>query len=160
LDGSLIFILLVGVFLTNKLINVFKLHITYPRTGYVEYYPSKNEEFSAKVFIFLSIAVFVFLLIGLGRWVGSFQWLPGFIGLITSVVLIVIRMRTAELNRFYFLAGASFIFGMIATFSNLPPQYSISLFYVLFSLMLIAIGFITLAKYLRENPLPVEGSDE
>src|SRR5690348_5415922 len=48
LDGGLTLILILGVFFTRKLINVFKTHITYPRTGYVEYYPARNENFPAR----------------------------------------------------------------------------------------------------------------
>jgi hypothetical protein len=160
LDGSLTLILIFGVFFTRKLINVFKMHITYPRTGYVEYYPDKNETFPARLFIFFSMAGFILLLVVLGKWVGSFQWLPGFIGILGGLILIVIRIRAVELNRFYYLAAASIVFGLGASFSGLPPQYSISLYYALFSMVLIALGFVTLARYLRENPVPVEGSDD
>lgn len=160
LDGSLALILILGVFFTRKLINTFKMHITYPRTGYVEYYPGRNETFGGRLFIFFSMAGFILLLVVLGRWVGSFQWLPGFIGILGGLILIIIRIRAVELNRFYYLAAASIIFGVGASFSGLPPQYSISLYYALFSAVLIALGFVTLTRYLRENPVPVEeGSD-
>jgi hypothetical protein len=159
LDGSLTLILIFGVFFTRKLINTFKTHITYPRTGYVEYYPGRNETLPARLFIFFSMAGFILLLVVLGKWVGSFQWLPGFIGVLGGLILIVIRIRAVELNRFYYLAVASIVFGLGASFSGLSPQYSISLYYALFSMVLIALGFVTLARYLRENPIPMEGSD-
>ncbi|MCC6259481.1 MAG: hypothetical protein IT311_01360 [Anaerolineales bacterium] len=160
LDGGLILILLLGIFLTNRLINVFKLQITYPRTGYVEYYPAKGEEFSAKVFIFLSFAGFVILVVGVGKWVGTFRWLPSVLGLLIGLTLIIVRLRAAELNRFYYLAGAAFGFGLGASLVNWLPQYTVSLFFALFGIVLFATGFITLRKYLRENPLPKEDAHE
>jgi hypothetical protein len=160
LDGGLALILVLGVFFTRKLIHTFKLHITYPRTGYVEYYPAKNETFAARVFIFFSIAGFAILLIVFGKWVGSFQWLTGFLGVVGSIILLVIRTYAVDLKRFYYLAGASFVLGLVCSFSGLSPHYSLSLFYALFSLVLIAIGSVTLTRYLRENPLPVGGIDD
>jgi len=160
LDGSLALILIVGIFFTRRLIVIFKTHITYPRTGYVEYYPGKEESFPAKVFIFFSAVGFMLLLVVFGRWVGSFVWLPGFIGFLISVILVIIRTRAIDLDRFYFLAAASLILGLALTFSGLSAHYSISLFYALFGVVLITWGGTTLAKYLRENPLPDEIADE
>jgi hypothetical protein len=160
LDGSLALILIFGVFFTRHLINIFKMHITYPRTGYVEYYPDRNETFTGRLFIFLSMVGFIILLVVIGKWVGSFQWMPSFIGILSSVILIIIRVYAVELNRFYYLAAASFVFGLGASFSGLPPQYSISLYYALFSMVLITLGFVTLSRYLRENPLPAEDIDD
>ena len=112
------------------------------------------------MFIFFLVTGFVLLLVVFGRWVGTFIWLPGFIGFLGSVILIVIRTRAIELNRFYYLAAASMIFGLICSFSGLPAHYSISLFYALFGLVLIVLGVIVLTKYLRDNPLPAEDVDE
>jgi len=53
LDGSLVFILIVGIFFTRRLIGIFKTNITYPRTGYVEYYPGSADTVPARIFIFL-----------------------------------------------------------------------------------------------------------
>ena len=160
LDGSLALLLIFGIYFTRRLINVFKTHITYPRTGFVEYYPEAKDTLQTRVFIFFLVAGFVLLLVVFGRWVGTFVWLPGFIGFLSSVILIVIRTRAIEVDRFYYLAAASIILGFICSFSGLPAHYSLSLFYALFGLVLIILGVIVLAKYLRDNPLPAEGEDE
>jgi hypothetical protein len=160
LDGSLALVLIFGIYFTRRLINIFKTHITYPRTGFVEYYPEAKDTLSARIFIFFLVTGFVILLVVFGRWVGTFVWLPGFIGFLSSVILIVIRTHAIELNRFYYLAAASMIFGLICSFSGLPAHYSISLFYALFGLVMIGMGVRVLAKYLRDNPLPAEGTDE
>ena len=160
LDGSLLLILILGIFTTRRLINIFKMHITYPRTGYVEYYPDKEGLLPTQIFIFFIAIGFIFLLVVFGKWVGSFIWLPGFIGALISIILIVIRTRAIDLNRFYYLAAASLFLGLASSFSGLPAHYSISLFYALFGIVLMIWGGATLAKYLHENPLADEGSDE
>jgi hypothetical protein len=160
LDGSLLLILILGIFTTRRLINIFKMHITYPRTGYVEYYPDKEGLLPTQIFIFFIAIGFIFLLVVFGRWVGSFIWLPGFIGALISIILIVIRTRAIDLNRFYYLAAASLFLGLASSFSGLPAHYSISLFYALFGIVLMIWGGATLAKYLHENPLADEGTDE
>jgi hypothetical protein len=160
LDGSLLLILILGIFTTRRLINVFKLHITYPRTGYVEYYPDKQDFLPTQIFIFFITIGFIFLLVVFGKWVGSFVWLPGFIGALISIILIVIRTRAIDLDRFYYLAAASLFFGLASSFSGLPAHYSISLFYALFGIVLVVWGGGTLAKYLHENPMIEEGADE
>ncbi|MBK8822169.1 MAG: hypothetical protein IPN58_06050 [Anaerolineales bacterium] len=160
LDGSLLLILILGIFTTRRLINIFKMHITYPRTGYVEYYPDKEGLLPTQIFIFFIAIGFIFLLVVFGKWVGSFIWLPGFIGALISIILIVIRTRAIDLNRFYYLAAASLFLGLASSFSGLPAHYSISLFYALFGIVLMIWGGATLAKYLHENPLADEGTDE
>ncbi len=160
LDGSLAFILIVGIFYTRRLINIFKAHITYPRTGYVEYYPEANDTIPARLFIFFVIVGFIVLLVVLGKWVGSFVWLPGFIGFLISVILVVIKRRAIDLRRFDALAFAALVLGLISSFSGLPAYYSLSLFYLMFGIVLIGLGSVTLTKYLRDHPLPVEGNYE
>lgn len=160
LDGSLLLILILGIFTTRRLINIFKMHITYPRTGYVEYYPDKEGLLPTQIFIFFIAIGFIFLLVVFGKWVGSFIWLPGFIGALISIILIIIRTRAIDLNRFYYLAAASLFLGLASSFSGLPAHYSISLFYALFGIVLMIWGGATLAKYLHENPLADEGTDE
>jgi hypothetical protein len=160
LDGSLFFILIVGIFFTRRLISIFKTKITYPRTGYVEYYPGSPDTIPARIFIIVSAIGFGILLLVIGRYVGSFKWLPAFLGILLSVFLIIIRMRAIDLNRFYYLAAASALLGVAASLSGLPAHYSISVYYALFGLVLIFLGGKTLAKYLRENPLPAGGTDE
>lgn len=160
LDGSLALVLIFGIYFTRRLINLFKTHITYPRTGFVEYHNEIDSTFSARFFVFFLAAGFVILLVVFGKWVGTFIWLPGFVGFLTSVILIVIRTRAIDLNRFYYLAAASTTLGLACSFSGLPAHYSISLFYALFGLVLIVLGVIVLTKYLRENPLPLEDVNE
>jgi hypothetical protein len=160
LDGSLALILIFGVFFTRRLISIFKTHITYPRTGFVEYHSEENNTIATRVFVFFLVVGFILLLVVFGKWVGTFVWLPGFIGFLTSVILIIIRTRAIELDRFYSLAAASAILGLACSFSGLPAHYSISLFYGLFGLVMIGLGTKTLARYLRENPLPMESTDE
>ncbi|MFN8383284.1 MAG: hypothetical protein U0V02_15170 [Anaerolineales bacterium] len=160
LDGSLVIILIVGIFFTRKLIGIFKANITYPRTGYVEYYPGSVDTVPARIFIFFSALGFGLLLVVIGRYVGTFQWLPAFLGILLGVILIIIRTRAIDLNRFYYLAAASMILGVAASLSGLPAHYSISLYYALFGFVLIFLGGKTLAKYLRENPLPDGAPDE
>lgn len=160
LDGSLVLVLILGIFFTRRLITLFKTRITYPRTGYVEYYPGGKDTLPAQIFIFLSALGIGLLLIVIGKFVGSFLWLPGILGLLLSVILLVIRACAIDLNRFYTLAVFSALLGVGASRSGLPAHYSISLYHALFGLVLIFFGARTLSDYLRENPPPVGEADE
>ncbi len=100
------------------------------------------------------------LLVIFGRWVGSFNWLPGFTGLLFGVVFIILRARANGLDRFYVLGGFCITLGMALSFSGLSMRYSLGLFYGLTGIVLMFSGGITLLHYLRENPLPRKSENE
>jgi hypothetical protein len=159
LDSSLILVLISGVFIARWFINLLKTRLTYPRTGYVEYPPSKKNTPSRRILtavIAMSVSI---LMILFGRATGSFNWIPGFTGIAVGVILIMTQAQGGGM-RFYILGGLSIILGLTFSFSSLSEAYSLGLFYGLTGASAMISGWVTLARYLRENPMPVEKNNE
>jgi len=159
LDSSLVLLLIGGVFVTRWLINLLKARLTYPRTGYVEYYPSRKNTPSRRILTAVIAMGVSLLLVLFGQFVGSFNWIPGFTGLVAGVIFIITRARGGE-GRYYFLGGTSIILGLVLSFSGLSVSYSLGLFYGLIGVAALISGGLTLARYLRENPMPAEDQNE
>ena len=159
LDSSLVLLLIGGVFVTRWLINLLKARLTYPRTGYVEYYPSRKNTPARRILTAVIAMGVSLLLVLFGQFVGSFNWIPGFTGLVAGVIFIITRARGGE-GRFYFLGGTSIILGLVLSFSGLSVSYSLSLFYGSIGVAALISGSLTLARYLRENPIPAEDQNE
>jgi hypothetical protein len=160
LQSSLTVLLIGGALAMRWLVNKLKTRLTYPRTGYVEYEPGPKNTPSRRVFtagIAISVSA---LLVIFGRSFGSFNWLPGFTGLLFGVVFIILRARSNGVGRFYVLGTFCVILGMALSFSGLPMGYSLGLFYGLTGIVSMVSGGITLISYLRENPLPDESKHE
>jgi hypothetical protein len=160
LQSSLTLLLIAGALAMRWLVNTLKTRFTYPRTGYVEYEPGPKNTPSRRVFtagIAISVSA---LLVIFGRSFGSFNWLPGFTGLLFGVVFIILRARSNGVGRFYVLGTFCVILGMALSFSGLPMGYSLGLFYGLTGIVSMVSGGITLISYLRENPLPDESKHE
>ncbi|MBI3163627.1 MAG: hypothetical protein IPG44_06195 [Anaerolineales bacterium] len=160
LDLGLAFIFILGIAFTRRLILIFKTRITYPRTGYVEYRMESVSSLPVRIGIFIAIAAFILLLIMIGRWVGSFQWVPALLGGLIGVIAFGVNKLAAGLERFVYHAVLSLVLGIGFSVSGLPPQYGLSLYYLVLGVWLIGWGGRILKKYLRENPLPERGADD
>jgi hypothetical protein len=160
LQSSLALLIIGGAFVTRWLINLIKARLTYPRTGYVEYQPGAKNTPSRRFFtagIAMSISA---LAVFFGRFFGSFNWLPGFTGLVFGAAFMLLRARANGVGRFYVLGTFCIILGMALSFASLPMGYSLGLFYGLTGLVSMFSGGITLLRYLHENPLPAETDNE
>jgi hypothetical protein len=156
LQSSLALLVIGGAVATRWLVNVMKTRLTYPRTGYVEYQPGVKNTPSRRMFtagIAISVSA---LLVFFGRFSGSFNWLPGFTGLVFGAAFILLRTRANGVGRFYVLATFCVIWGMGLSFISLPMGYSLGLFYGLAGIAAMLSGGITLLRYLRDNPFPRE----
>ena len=154
-DSSLILLLIAGMFVTRRLINALKTRLTYPRTGYVEYFPSQKNTPARRVLTAVIAMVVSLLLVFFGKYVGSFNWIPGFTGLVAGAIFIMTQTRGGG-NRFYWLGAISILLGLVLSFSGLSESYSLGLFYGLVGVAAMFSGGLTLAHYLRENPMPAE----
>ena len=160
LQSSLALLIIGGALATRWLVNVMKARLTYPRTGYVEYQAGAKNTSSRRLLtggIAMSVSA---LLVVFGRFFGSFNWLPGFTGLVFGVAFILLRARANGVSRFYVLGTFCIILGMALSFTSLPMGYSLGLFYGLTGIVSMFSGGITLLRYLRENPLPIETDNE
>jgi len=155
LQASLVLVLLGSMFLVRRLINVAKLRVTYPRTGYVEYAEPKSKAvagvLSAVVGMVMAIT-FVFIV----RQFNKIDAMVAVSGAVMGIVLLVKQVWTARVKRFYILSLAALIYGAALSVSGFPRGYNLGLFYALMSLSFAISGGLTLKKYLNENPLQPE----
>jgi hypothetical protein len=156
LEASLALLLIGGALLTRRLVNALKLRLTYPRTGYVEYPAGRKDTTSRRLLTGGIAAAVAALLVLAGRWVGSFDWMTAFTGIVFAIVFTVLRARASGLHRFYILGGFCLVLGLGLSFSGLPMGYSLGLLYALTGVASMLSGGITLARYLRSNPMPPE----
>ena len=156
LQSSLALLVIGGAVGTRWLVNMMKTRLTYPRTGYVEYQPGVKNTPSRRMFtagIAISVSA---LLVFIGRFSGSFNWLPGFTGLVFGAAFIMLRARSNGIGRFYVLGTFCVIWGVALSFIDLPMGYSLGLFYGVAGIASMLSGGITLLRYLRDNPFPGE----
>ncbi len=157
-NGFFLFLFIGGWLLAQWLINLLKVRLTYPRTGYVEY--QTNHERSSKwtwiLFAALCAASGAFIVL-LVRLFQSFDAMVAITGLIGAVLFMIFRTRSSGLRRFGILAGISLMLGLVLSVSGLPMSYNIGLFYALMGICVSISGGLTLQRYLRRNSMPGEG---
>ena len=155
LQASLVLVLLGGMFFVRRLINAAKVHVTYPRTGYVEYSQPMNTRvmgvLSAVVGMIMAMT-FVFIV----RQFNRIDAMVAVSGAVMGIILFVKQVWTAKVKRFYFLSAAAVLYGVALSVSGFPRGYNLGLFYALMSLSFAISGGLTLKKYLDENPLQPE----
>lgn len=155
LQMSLILVLLGGMFVVRRLINTAKLHVTYPRTGFVEYSQPQNKRrvgiLSALVGILVAMtAIFIV------RQFSRIDAMVAVSGMAMGIILSLKQLWTVKVKRFYILSAAAVLYGVALSISGLPNGYNLGLFYGLMSLSFAISGGLTLRKYLDENPLQTE----
>lgn len=155
LQMSLILVLLGGMFVVRRLINTAKLHVTYPRTGFVEYSQPQNKRrvgiLSALVGILVAMtAIFIV------RQFSRIDAMVAVSGMAMGIILSLKQLWTVKVKRFYILSAAAVLYGVALSVSGLPNGYNLGLFYGLMSLSFAISGGLTLRKYLDENPLQTE----
>jgi len=156
LEASLALLLIGGVLVTRRLVNALKIRLTYPRTGYVDYGEGRKNTGSRRLLTGGIAAAVAALLVLAGQWVGSFEWITAFTGLVFGLVFMILRARASGLARFYVLGGFCLVLGVGLSLSGLPMGYSLGLLYGLIGLASMLSGSIVLARYLRANPVPSE----
>ncbi len=156
LQASLVLIMIGGMFISRRLISALKTRLTYPRTGYVEYQVNERSVRSRQILagvLGLVIAALAMIFVRLFQF---FDSIVAITGLIVAVILVVLRVKSAGLTRFYVLGAVSLVLGFALSVSGLPNGYSLGLFYGLMGICFMLSGGITLQRYLKENPVPVE----
>lgn len=155
LQMSLILVLLGGMFVVRRLINTAKLHVTYPRTGFVEYSQPQNKRrvgiLSALVGILVAMTS-IFIV----RQFSRIDAMVAVSGMAMGIILSLKQLWTVKVKRFYILSAAAVLYGVSLSISGLPNGYNLGLFYGLMSLSFAISGGLTLRKYLDENPLQTE----
>ena len=156
LQSSLILVMIGGMYLGRRLINVLKTRVTYPRTGYVEYQVNESNMKRRRI----GVAILAFTISALTMvFVRLFQFFDSIVlvtGVAVAVILVILRAKSSGLARFYILGAVSLVLGLALSISGLPNAYSLGLFYGLMGLCFMLSGGLTLQRYLKENPLPAD----
>jgi xanthosine utilization system XapX-like protein len=159
LDVAFMLLILSGAFLIKRVISFLKFRITYRRTGYVSY---KKKEMSPRRKIFASVAG---ALVGVA-WsllavkAPSFKiWMAALNGLLWGIAVYLLARRT-EIGRFYGLAAASVVIGLVVAFAGFGDFKGLGLYYGLFGASVVISGFAALILYLRRSRAPQEESHE
>ena len=148
-QAGFVFLLFGVIFLSRYVVNRFKPHLTFPRTGYVSYNRAskKHRIVSAGIAIFIAaLNIALFLTTPL-----SLNWIPAITGLVVGTIWLISAFRVGLL-RFYLQSILSLLMGVGLFLARLETYQSLALYYTVMGLVLILSGGLTLIKYLRQNP--------
>jgi hypothetical protein len=159
-----------GGFLIGWLPQRLKERVTYPRTGYVAYRrQGRPIKPWARWTIRIGVPILVIILLALmflnrqkfpAQSQGTALYLnPGLTGLLFSGIWAIAGWKVA-LSRYYFIAAITLLISIVFLFSGPGGNPGLAMLCGAMSLVLFASGGITLWRYLRRNPLPVESPDE
>jgi hypothetical protein len=150
-------VILIGLMLVGRrLINLLKIRLTYPRTGYVEY---PTTEKNAKTRRVLAGAIAMGVAMGsvvIARRVAAVDSMVAITGVLVALILLVKQGWSAGMPRFYALSAVSFLLGAALSISGLPRGYNLGTFYGLMGTAFLVSGGLTLQRYLHANPMPAE----
>jgi hypothetical protein len=157
LQSGFVLIFIGGVLLGRKLINSLKTRITYPRTGYVEY--EKKDGIQRRTLAMAVAVVIAMISVIIARRLDRIDAMVAITGVLVAIILLVKQAWSSKVRRFYGLSFASLLLGIALSISGLPRGYNLGTFYGLMGIIFMISGAITLARYLRENPLPLENQN-
>ncbi len=162
LDASLILVLLAGDAIANHVLRWWKERFTYPRTGYLAYRRPQSKSYR---FWRVLLGALTGGLVGavsailLRRPFGGMDVMPALSGILLGLVFMFLAWRVSLL-RLYLLAILSILSGGGLAFARLGNFLGLSAFYLVFGGILLLSGLVTLIRYLRQNPSPIEAPDE
>jgi hypothetical protein len=154
LDSSLVILMSGGGYAVSWLVNTLKTHLTYPRTGFVEYGSKRKGSWLGSLLTGAIAFGSAMLLVILASLTSPFNWLPGFTGLVLGSTLMILSARENGLGRFYMLGGFCILLGLALSFSK--SSYSLGMLYGLIGVAAMISGGATLMRYLHKNPMPLE----
>jgi len=155
LQSSLVIFLIAAIFWGRRLINLLKTRFTYPRTGYVEYHTAEKNTLWRIFTAAIAMAVAMFSVM-IARKFDAIDSTVALTGVLVSVILLVNQVWSSRVPRFYILSAAALILGIVLSISGLPDGYNLGMFYGLMGIAFSISGGLTLQRYLKENPLPVD----
>jgi hypothetical protein len=158
LQSSFALILIGGTVIARKLIHALKLRYTYPRTGYVEY--EKKSGIQRRTLAMAVAVVIAMVSVIIARRLDSIDAMVAITGVLVAIILVVKQGWSARVGRFYILSFLALVLGITLSISGLGRGYNLGAFYGLMGTAFVVSGAITLARYLRENPLPSENQND
>ena len=160
LQASLILVLIGAVFIGRRIINNLKTRLTYPRTGYVEYRANDKNMLWKRILTFAIAMGVAMAAVVIARRFDAIDSMVAITGVLVSVILLVKQGWSSSVGRFYALSALSLILGIALSVSGLASGYNLGVFYGLMGIAFAVSGGLTLRRYLHENPMPAEDSDE
>jgi hypothetical protein len=160
LQSSFVVVMIVGMIVGRRLINLLKARLTYPRTGYVEYHTAEKNVTWQRIFTALIAMTVAIFSVVITRRIDFIDSMVAVTGVLVAVILLVKQGWSSRMLRFYALSAASLILGIALSVSGLPSGYNLGAFYGLMGTAFAISGGLTLQRYLQENPMPVEDKNE
>jgi len=160
LQSSFVVILIGGVFVARRVVNVLKMRVTYPRTGYVEYRTNdKNMMWKRILSVAVGLAV-AMVSVMIARNIDAIDSMVAVTGLLVAFILLVKQGWSLGEGRFYVLSVLSLILGSALSISGMARGYNLGAFYGLMGTAFAISGGLVLRRYLQENPTPADDRNE
>jgi hypothetical protein len=154
-------LLYVGIRVLNKMIEEFKLKLTYPRTGFVSFRNPQDRRrwFSIRggIFGFGWALLYGFLRSDAIPGLNTARWIPLVTGLIFAAVFLRIGMKTG-VHRLMLIAMISVLAGMSLSLVELPEMAAFGVYWGILGASFGLSGAFALRGYLRRHPKPEEGA--
>lgn len=160
LQSSFVVILIGGIFVGRRIINLLKARVTYPRTGYVEYRANDRNMMWKRILTFTIALGVAMASVVIARRFDAIDSMVAVTGVLVSVILLVKQGGSSGVGRFYALSALALILGIALSVSGLAHGYNLGMFYGLMGIAFAISGGFTLRHYLNENPLPAGDSNE
>lgn len=154
-DGSLVLVMIGGVWLAQRLMKRIKERLTYPRSGYLAYRREQGGRRGWRVAASLVIGGLVASIAAVlvTRPHPGMDVMSAFTGLVMGLVLAFIGLRAA-LPRLVLVAGASVVLGLGLSYSGLGNEVGLAAYYLTIAMLLFISGGLTLWAYLRGTSAP------
>ena len=160
LQSSFVLILIGGVFVARRVVNILKARVTYPRTGYVEYRTNDKNMMWKRIFTAALAMAVAASSVYIARRIDAIDSIVAVTGVLVAVILFVKQGWTWGVGRFYVLSAVSLILGIALSVSGLSRGYNLGAFYGLMGIAFAISGGLTLRRYLQDNPMSAENQDE
>jgi hypothetical protein len=160
--GLIAFPILLIVF-SAPLLQALKKRFTYPRTGYVAF--REGDPGLVPWFVLGSLVLGLVALVAVlvavgaitdpGQW---YRWMPIFFGIWLAGIFLGLGLRV-RLLRYYVVAGVALAGGPLAALLPLNGKLAnVGLFFSAVGVVLLACGIVAFVRFLRNYPIPAEGS--
>lgn len=145
-------LVILAIWAGKRGVELLKTRLTYPRTGYLAYQrPSKKRRWISLAIGVVVTGLLLFLIYIFNPQSGA--WMPLADGIFLGMLLLFINRG---FRRFYLLAAASFLSGLLLAYANVAGNLGHAAFYGLMGIALVLSGSLTLRSYLIENPSAAE----
>lgn len=152
LQVILVLVLFIGFVGVRWLVQTLKVHLTYPRTGYVEYRVNDREVKRRRWLIVLAAAIVSGMSIVLDATVHSLDSVILIIGILSGVIFIAFWGRASGIKRFYVLGGLAIVLGVALSLNPYSQRINLAIYFGFLGIVTITSGVFILYQYMNENP--------